>query len=136
MSRDIKDLCDTVRVAAEAALSECKTKGYDVVVTCTYRSPDEQDKLYAQGRTIKGLKVTNAKAGQSLHQYRCALDIVPVVNGKPEWTGKSPVWKAVADIFKSHGFEWGYDWKTFKEMPHFQMTKGHNLNYFQTGGKI
>lgn len=136
MSRDLNDLLPVVRDAATAVLAECKAKGLDVLVTCTYRTPAEQDALYAQGRTKPGSKVTNAKAGQSLHQYRCAIDIVPVTNGKPDWNGSHPIWHEVAAVFKAHGFEWGYDWPTFKEMPHFQMTKGHPLSYFQNGGTI
>ena len=42
----------------------------------------EQDALYAQGRTKPGAKVTNAKGGQSIHNYGLAVDIYPVINGK------------------------------------------------------
>ena len=134
--RNIDDLLPVVAAAAHAALDECKAKGLDVLVTCTYRSNVEQDALYAQGRSKPGTVVTNAKAGQSMHQYRCAIDIVPMVNGKPEWSGRSPVWQQIATVFKKHGFEWGYEWKRFKEMPHFQMTGGHDLSYFQNGGRL
>jgi len=134
--RSLNDLSPKAAEAARAALSECGLKGLTVLITCTYRSGAEQDALYAQGRTKPGAKVTNAKAGQSFHQYRCALDLVPIVNGKPEWTGRDPAWHKIAEIFKSHGFEWGYDWPRFKEMPHFQMTGGHPLSYFQNGGEL
>ena len=134
--RNIDDLLPTVAVAAHAALAECEAKGLHVLVTCTYRSGAEQDALYAQGRTEPGRIVTNARAGSSFHQYRCALDVVPMVNGKPEWSGKSPAWAQIAAVFKKHGFEWGYEWKRFKEMAHFQMTGGHDLSYFQNGGRI
>lgn len=136
MGRLLNELLPKVEAAATAALAECKAAGYNVLVTCTYRSDAEQNALYAQGRTKPGSKVTNAKAGQSLHQWRVALDLVPMVNGKPEWSGRDPVWHKIAAIFKAHGFEWGYDWKTFREMPHFQMTGGHPLSYFQAGGKL
>lgn len=136
MSRDLNELLPVVKEAAVASLAECKAQGLDVLITTTYRSPEEQNALYKQGRTTPGSKVTNAKAGQSLHQYRCAIDLVPMVHGKPEWSGAHPSWRKIAAVFKAHGFEWGYDWKTFKEMPHFQMTKGHPLSYFQKGGKI
>lgn len=122
--------------AAREALDDCARAGMQVLVTCTYRSGEEQDQLYAQGRTKPGAKVTNAKAGQSFHQYRVALDLVPMVNGKPEWSGNHPNWKKIADIFISHGFEWAGAWKRFRELPHFQMTGGHPLSYFQAGGKL
>lgn len=136
MSRLIADLLPTVAARANSALAECKTAGLGVLVTCTYRSDDEQNALYAQGRTKPGPKVTNAKAGQSFHQYRVALDLYPLINGKPDFSGKAPEWREIATIFKKHGFEWAYEWKRFKEMPHFQYTGGHPLSYFQNGGKV
>lgn len=137
MSRDLNDLFPVVRDAAQKALNTLKAAGIDVLITCTYRTAEEQQKLYAQGRTSPGKKVTNAKPGQSFHEYRVALDLYPVVNGKPDFSGSHiDLWHKIAKAFKDEGFEWAYEWKTFKEMPHFQMTKGHPLSYFQNGGKI
>lgn len=135
--RNIEHLLPTVRGAAKAALAELDKEGIKYVVTCTYRSATEQAALYAQGRTTPGRKVTNAKPGQSFHEYGVALDIYPIVNGKIDFSGSHlDVWKKMAEAFKKQGFEWAYEWKTFKEMPHFQMTKGNPLSYFQKGGKI
>lgn len=134
--RDLGSLCEKAATAARAALSECNVAGMAVLVTCTYRSGKEQDELYAQGRSKPGPIVTNAKAGQSFHQYRVALDLYPNPNGKPDFSGKHPWWPKIAAIFKKHGFEWGYEWPRFKEMPHFQMTGGHPLSYFQSGGEL
>ena len=136
VSRLLSDLQLPVRLAAEEALKDCHEEGLELLITCTYRTAEEQDALYAQGRTKHGPKVTNAKAGQSMHQYKVALDLYPLVNGKPDFSGKAPEWFKIAAIFKKHGFEWAYEWKRFKEMPHFQMTKGHSLAYFQSGGKL
>lgn len=136
MSKLLSDLQLPVRLAAEEALKDCHEEGLEVLITCTFRSGAEQDALYAQGRTKPGSKVTNAKAGQSFHQYRVALDLYPLVNGKPDFSGKAKEWHLIAAIFKKYGFEWAYEWKRFKEMPHFQMTKGHPLSYFQAGGKL
>lgn len=136
MGRQINELLPSVALAASDAISECTRKGLKLLVTCTYRTGEEQDALYAQGRTKPGAKVTNARAGQSLHQYRVALDLYPMVNGKPDFSGKPPEWHDIAAIFKAHGFEWAYEWKRFREMPHFQMTGGHPLSYFQKGGKL
>lgn len=135
-SRKISDLQPMVATAAEKALAECEAAGIDVLVTCTYRDGAEQDRLYAQGRTKPGRKVTNAKAGQSFHQWRVALDIVILIGGKPEWSGTHKHWQEAAKIFIKHGFEWAGAWKRFRELPHFQMTGGHPLSYFQSGGKL
>jgi peptidoglycan L-alanyl-D-glutamate endopeptidase CwlK len=137
MSRDLNELLPVVRDAAKRALTKVDELGIDVLVTCTYRDPKEQARLYAQGRTTPGRKVTNAKPGQSFHEYRVAIDLYPLINGKPDFSGSHvDLWKKIAQCFKDEGFEWAYEWKTFKEMPHFQMTKGHPLSYFQNGGKI
>ncbi len=135
-SRLLTDLDPKVQAIAQAALDECAAAGIDVLVTCTYRTPAEQDALYAQGRTAKGPIVTNARAGQSFHQWRVAIDRYVVVNGKIDWSGTAPEWKTMGDIFKKHGFELGAEWVHFKELPHVQYTGGHPLSYFQSGGKL
>lgn len=135
-SRELKDLLPKVETAARKALVECAAAGIDVLVTCTWRSGEEQNRLYAQGRTTPGKKVTNARAGQSFHQWRVALDIVILIGGKPEWSGTHTHWRKAAEIFIKHGFEWAGNWKRFRELPHFQMTGGHPLSYFQSGGKL
>lgn len=137
MSRDLNELLPVVKDAATRALAKVKAAGIEVLVTCTYRSPQEQAALYAQGRTKPGKRVTNARPGQSFHEYRVAIDLYPLINGKPDFAGSHvDLWRKIAECFKSEGFEWAYEWKTFKEMPHFQMTQGHPLAYFQRGGKI
>ena len=135
-SRDLKELSPAVRTRAEKFVADCEAEGIDLVVTCTYRDDEAQDALYAQGRTVKGIRVTNAKAGQSFHQFRVALDVVPMRNGKPVWNTSGEdgkLWKRVGAIGKSCGFEWAGDWKTFKEYPHFQYTAGLTLEQLRNG---
>lgn len=103
-------------------------------ITFTLRSFVEQQAIYDQGRTKPGKKVTNAKPGQSLHNYGVAIDIAWVLNGKDaswdvkkDWDGdKQADWMEVVAIFRKHGWEWGGDWRTFKDMPHFQKTFGNS----------
>ncbi len=99
----------------------------------------EQDALYAQGRTKPGKKVTNAKGGQSIHNYGLAVDIVLILDGKTaSWDEKSDFdrdqqsdWIEVVTEFKRAGFSWGGDWRTFKDMPHFEKTSGLSLKQIQ-----
>lgn len=115
-------------------------------IAFTIRTFAEQDALYAQGRTklfdSKGnklYKVTNAKGGQSIHNYGLAFDIALLkdVNGDgtfetASWEdavdfdkdGKAD-WMEVVNIFKKNGWEWGGDWK-FVDKPHFQKTFNHS----------
>lgn len=136
MGRELTELDSKVQLAARAAITECEAHGLHLLISCTYRSGAEQNALYAQGRTRPGRKVTNAKAGQSFHQYRVALDLYPLVHGKPDFSGTAKEWKEIAVIFKKHGFEWAGEWKRFRELPHFQITGGHSLGYYQAGGKL
>jgi peptidoglycan L-alanyl-D-glutamate endopeptidase CwlK len=134
--RNIDDLHPAIRDKCRDHVQACKDAGIDLLITCTYRSPEEQTALYAQGRTAPGPIVTRAKAGQSMHQYRLAYDCVPIVNGKALWNGKDPIWAKVGELGKAQGLEWGNDWASFKECPHFQLTGGHPLAFFVGGGSL
>ena len=134
-SRSLDDLAPPAKQRAEAFIAAAKDKGIDLLVTSTYRDSESQDALYAQGRTTPGNVVTRAKAGQSWHNWRCALDVVPLVNGKAIWDDQA-LWKQVGEIGKSCGLEWAGDWVTFKEYPHFQYTGGLTLAQLQQGAKI
>jgi peptidoglycan L-alanyl-D-glutamate endopeptidase CwlK len=134
-SRNLDDLAPPAKQRAEAFIAAAKAKGIDLLVTSTYRDNESQDALYAQGRTTPGNIVTRAKAGQSWHNWRCALDVVPLVNGKAIWDDQA-LWKQIGEIGKSCGLEWAGDWVTFKEYPHFQYTGGLTLAQLQQGAKI
>lgn len=120
----------------QSFLNAAKAAGIDLLVTSTYRDNASQNALYAQGRTKPGKIVTNAKAGQSWHNYKCAVDVVPVVAGKPRWDVKDEVWQQVGKLGKAAGLEWAGDWKRFKEYPHFQYTGGLTLAQLQAGETI
>ena len=112
-SRSLDELLPSVRTRVQQFLDSAKAQGIDLLVTSTYRDNASQDALYAQGRTTVGRIVTNAKAGQSWHNYRCAVDVVPVVAGKPRWDVKDAVWQEVGRLGKAAGLEWAGDWKRF-----------------------
>ena len=109
---------------------ECNNKlpkGVRLRFAYVYRSVEEQNRLYAQRP-----KVTNAKGGQSIHNYGLAFDIAILLdkdnNGTFEsidWNISSPYFKLVVDYFKTKGYEWGGDWKNFKDYPHFQKAFGY-----------
>jgi peptidoglycan L-alanyl-D-glutamate endopeptidase CwlK len=127
----IQTLHPKIRQAALDAYSESVKEtpvGVHPVITQGLRSFAESDKLYAQGRTTPGSIVSNAKAGQSWHNYGLALDFVNLVNGKENWNVDSN-WMKVVNIFKSHGFTWGGDFPgSFKDYPHFEMKLGLTLS--------
>lgn len=106
----------------------CAQSGVAVLITQGLRTWQEQDDLYAQGRSKPGKIVTNAKGGQSWHNFGLAFDIVVLDSvGKAEWDTAHPGWKEAAKIGKSLGLEWGGDWPSFKDLPHFQLVNGLTL---------
>lgn len=104
----------------------------------TLRTFKEQDDLFAQGRTKPGSIVTNARGGESYHNYGIAADIVLIVDGKTaSWNIKTDFdgdgvadWQEVVRIFKMYGWEYGGDW-AFKDYPHFQKTFGYSIKDLQ-----
>ena len=114
-------------------------KGCRLRLSYVYRSPEEQDALYAQGRTKKGVKVTNSKAWQSTHQFSFAFDIVLMYDkdedGKFEevsWDTKRdgdkdgiPDWLEVTTVFVNAGYSNGFITNGKKwDLPHFQKNIG------------
>lgn len=137
-SRDLNELHPVVQAKARLMIERCKAAGINLLVTSTYRDNACQTMLYARGRTTKGTVVTNAKAGQSYHNYRLAFDVVPLIGGKPLWStsiSDMDVWQNVGRIGKSCGLEWAGDWTHFREYPHFQATGGLTLTDLQAGKK-
>jgi peptidoglycan LD-endopeptidase CwlK len=121
-SRLLSDLRPEVRPLVDKFLDDCAAAEIDLLVTCTLRSNAEQAALYEQGRQVAGRIVTDAPAGQSAHNYGLAIDIVPMVNGKPDWTGDDPIWLKVGAIGQAAGLEWaGAPGYPFHEDPHFQL---------------
>lgn len=126
----INQLHPSVRDEVTKIIEQCDkvlTGRAKVRIAQGMRTFAEQDALYAQGRTVKGNKVTNAKGGQSIHNYGFAVDIVLIIDGKTaswdtvkDWDGdKISDWKEVVKVFKEHGWNWGGDWTSFKDLPHF-----------------
>ena len=88
-----------------------------------------------RGRTIPGKIVTNARAGQSFHNYRCAFDVVPLVNGKCIWDDEY-LWNKIGMIGEFCGLIWAGRWTTFKETAHFQYTGGLTISQLEAGAQI
>jgi D-alanyl-D-alanine carboxypeptidase./Putative peptidoglycan binding domain. len=66
-----------------AALAEAlDRRGMAALITDGFRTFAEQDALFAQGRTTRGNIVTNARGGESNHNYGLAVDLYPVLDGR------------------------------------------------------
>jgi peptidoglycan LD-endopeptidase CwlK len=109
-------------------------KGARLRFAYVYRSNALQDRLFNQKP-----KVTNAKGGQSIHNYGLAFDIVMLYDNEGDGNFEEASWSQIRDFdkdskadwlevtnyFKSKGWQWGGDWKSFKDAPHFQMDFGY-----------
>ncbi len=129
-SRSLDDLLPPVRRRAQALLEACRGQGIDLLITSTYRDHASQAALYEQGRSLPGKRVTNAKPGQSYHNWRVALDVVPLRHGKPVWGSvgaDGALWQRVGILGESVGLEWAGRWTRFPELAHFQYTGGLSL---------
>ena len=135
-SRSLSDLNPKVAALCSEFINRCKAEGIDVIITSTYRDKESQDALYAQGRTTPGNKVTNAKGGQSFHNWKVAFDFCPIVNGKAAWNDTALFTKC-GMIAEEVGLEWAGRWKgKMIEMAHCQYTNGLTLAEFQAGKVI
>jgi len=121
-SRDKKDLRPELVQAYEKAVEKYSAlypNEPQPFITCTYRSGEEQDKLFNSKP-----KVTNAKGGQSPHNYNpsFAFDIGFIgTDKKMDWDAK--LFRNFADCIKSVSdvTDWGGGWKSFKDAPHFEL---------------
>ena len=134
-SRSLDDLLPLVKQRVEAFIEACKDEDIDLLVTSTYRDLESQRALFEQGRTLPGKIVTNAPAGQSFHNWRCAVDVVPIVNGKCVWDDEA-LWQKIGLIGEHCGLTWAGRWKTFKETAHFQYTGGLTIAQLNEGATI
>ena len=111
---------------ALAAQAVAANFGCDYQAIAGNRTWKDQDALYAQGRTAPGPKVTNAKGGQSNHNFGIACDFGVFKDGAylDETNPKlaEQVHKACAAHAEDNGLSWGGNWSGFQDTPHFEVS--------------
>ncbi len=142
MSRKIEDLHPLIQPKAFLLIKKAKEEAnLDIIIYRTLATWEEQDAIYAQGRTKPGIVVTNARGGESYHNYSLAFDFAIL---KPEsiiinWDGKcdvdgdlEPDYKEVGKIGEDIGFEWGARFTSIKgDLGHLQMSFGLTIRELQ-----
>jgi len=108
------------------ALKEDDLDGAVVKIISGTRTYAEQAEIYAQGRTKPGKIVTKAGPGQSNHNFGIAWDVGLFKDG--DYLEESPLYKKVGKTGKRLALEWGGDWSSFVDQPHFQMLTGQSLS--------
>ena len=136
-----QDLHPVVIQNKNLLIQQAADKGIRVIISDGFRSFQDQEKLYEKGRSTDGQIVTHAKGGESYHNFGLAIDFALLNgNGKAIWdtaydgngNGKSD-WMEVVAVAKDLGFEWGGDWKHFKDYPHLEMRFGLTINELKRG---
>lgn len=126
--RGIDKLHPELQVCVNKFLEECKSRGLDVCITETLRTQEEQEALYAQGRTTSGKIVTNCRGFQSPHCWGVAFDFCRNVKGR-EYDNSDKFFDYVGEIAKTifddteYDLFWGGDFKTFVDKPHIEIKK-------------
>ena len=115
----ISTLLPEVWPFARALVQRAAQGGIVIKVISGLRTYAEQDALYAQGRTKPGRIVTKARGGYSNHNFGIAFDIGVFEGAK--YLPESPKYKAVGALGMDLGLEWGGNWKTIVDEPHFQL---------------
>ena len=134
-SRNISDLHPAVARGCNELIKRMNAAGYHAVgVSATYRCKTKQNHLFEQGRTRPGNIVTNARGGQSWHNWRLAFDIFQNIRGQ-EWNNPH-FFETAGEIWEQMGGEWGGRWVRFRDKPHFQFTFGATITQMQQGHTI
>jgi peptidoglycan L-alanyl-D-glutamate endopeptidase CwlK len=131
---EVTELIDKIEAAMPVSMKIRVVQGL--------RTIEEQNNLYAQGRTIPGPVVTKARGGKSYHNYGLAIDFCIMYdkdnNGSFEslsWdifydhdkNGKRD-WLQVVDVFKQMGYKYGGDWISIKDYPHLEKSFGYTVS--------
>ncbi|MGP0579209.1 M15 family metallopeptidase [Paenibacillus peoriae] len=141
-AKRLEGVAPVVKAATEALIDRCYAHGVWIVITQGLRTYAEQDALYAQGRTKPGQIVTKVRGGYSIHNFGYAIDFALLLRDgrsvswdtlRDDDKDSLPDWGEVVEEAKRLGFEWGGDWRSFKDMPHIQMVFGLSTAQFRAG---
>lgn len=123
--KDMALLNPIFRKIVEEGLRRCIKKGIKAKVSETFRYAERQTMLFKAGKS-------KAKAGYSMHEYGCAVDIFNNVKGH-EYDPK--IMKEIHEIMQSVNKDvlWGGDFKGFVDTPHFQYTHPYTEKEIRSG---
>ena len=117
--QNIATLLPPVQPLARALIAAAAAAGIAIKIISGTRSYEEQNALYEQGRTQPGRIVTNARGGYSNHNFGIAFDIGVFEGGR--YLDESPAYQAVGALGKQLGLDWGGDWRSIQDEPHFEL---------------
>ena len=128
----LRTLLPATQRAARAFLTRARDGlgGFEVKILSGTRTYAEQNALYEKGRSRPGPRVTNARGGQSNHNFGIAFDIGIFQNGRfleGNNAAEERVYKQLAQV-AGEGLEWGGNWRSFPDQPHYQLALGQTVS--------
>lgn len=118
--------CLTLMTPLITAFSEMRTllgtAGIDIEMVCGWRGQKDQEEALSSGNS-------RAAFGHSAHNFGAAFDCVPVIDGKPTWEAPDELWEKIGMAGKKFGLEWGGDFKSILDKPHFQVADWENKHF-------
>ena len=122
-----------LRTKCQELIRKCKTKGIEIIISQTLRTKQEQDDIYAQGRTKPGKIVSNVRYPKSMHCWGVAFDIAVIRGGKAIWDVAA--YKPAGELGEGLGLSWGGRWKNFPDAPpHFELPNYNTSALIRTYG--
>lgn len=112
----------------EQQVNECliplaSVYGYNLRISSGFRSVEEQEAIYEQGRTVNGHIVTEAPGGKSIHNYGFAVDLVD------RWKGYDIDWNRIEKMANYCGLQSGGE----GDVAHFEHRNGLTTDQFRQG---
>ncbi|SRR6266568_99296 len=123
----IMSLIPVAQVKAREFMNAVQGRPLTYRIISGTRTYAEQNALFA-----KKPKVTNARGGQSNHNFGIAWDVGIFENGKyygGETQKEDKAYVELGGFINAHvpGLEWGGDWKSFVDKPHYQLATGKSV---------
>ncbi|MCT4781388.1 MULTISPECIES: M15 family metallopeptidase [Exiguobacterium] len=119
-----KEMDPDVVAITRSVITELAAEGLPIGIAQAFRTRQEQDALYAIGRTRPGKIVTYAKGGASNHNFGVAVDLFLYADGgkRAEFLAPpDPRLQRLVRAMKQYQMQWGGDWGNFPDYPHFQL---------------
>lgn len=126
MSDKLSGVHPELQVAVPKIIAAMAALGFEMRVTDGLRTLEQQQELFALGRTKPGRIVTRADGvrNPSNHQAKedglgHAVDMTFWIDGAPSWADDLQ-WRLYGEMAKALGLKWGGFW-THPDKPHIEM---------------
>ena len=132
--RSLDRLDYKVKFMAEMLIEQCRKQGIPIIITQTFRTKETQQEYYSWGRTkinpFKNdmTKVTNLDGVKKISRHQTGLAFDVCINIKGSEYNVDLLTK-VGKIGMGLGLTWGGSWKSFPDMPHFEIPPNQINNF-------